>query len=645
MKRIFLFACMAVVTSALFNSCGSRLPRAGYFTITQEESLNNYTDESLRRFVQDPENEGASVVVREPIDQGSWPGLQNRVASLVESGLMRHKYNPRNRRLFENAVDKLEDGSDYPTIREKTGTDLIFEINFSIDEYIVNGHSAVPGGRVSPFTIRIDKRTVKHPTYTIYGFSVEIKVILLADNKIAGVYKYYQTPCTEGCKVKYFDINTLTYSVPADLTKDLISDESARVQSRWERQEKQIGEFINDIVIPTMFAEMKGEVPVRIRKPEFPVVANQPQQTMQQPQPVRQPPKSKQQLQAEAAERAKQARETKKAEAEEQMKRAELNAAPAQNSYEMAKSVSDLILQSIAKQEPQKHVGYKTDLERYKRLNSKEREDVHKYIISLATDAYKFTPMDQDYVTFFCQKVNASERPLLLFLNEECIGIGTRSKGFFTAIPKDKYEESIITFSVWGSTGKEVIRMSSTPVNFNYKTEYTFAWNRDVLGNAEKQEMQGQSSNSYDMVGSVSDLIRRSITKQEPKKHIDFTTDLERYLQLKEGAKTEIEAYIKTLTANITSSQPIDENEISFFCKQAKGRESAILLFLDGKCMGIGTCNKGLFTRFLKDDYTEGLHTYSICSSLGELLNSPTNFKFKREYVFEWNQGKIKQSN
>jgi hypothetical protein len=607
----------------------SRMPRAMYITLPQEESMSNYTDHSLRRFVQDPENEGASVVVREPVDKASWPGLQSRAASLVESGLMRNKYNPRNRRLFENAVEKLPDGSDYPTIREKTATDLIFEIDFNLDEYTVNGYSDMPRGRETPFAIQLDKKTVNYPTYKVYGFSIEIKVILLADNKIAGVYKYYQTPCTMGCRVRYFDINKLTYYVPTDPTKELASDESARVQPRWERQEKQIGEFINDIVIPGMFAEIKGEAPVVVNQ-ELPE-----SETEEQVKPTWWVNEKKQKQRKVEEEQARLERE---AELE-----AELNAAPAQNTYEMAKSVSELILQAIMEQEPFKYLEYQTDLERYKHIKSKGKEEIHKYIISLATNAIKFTPADKNQVTFFCKKVNDNELPLLLFLNEECIGIGTRSKGFFTTIPKDKYKDDSSTFSVWGGTGNNAT--FSTPVNFNYKTEYTFAWNRNALENTEKQAVQNQSPNSYDMVGSISDFILQFITDQEPKKHFRFNTDQERYLQLKNNAKIKIDAYIRTLTTNITDSQPTNENEISFLCKQAKDKESVILLFLDGKCVGIGTRNKGLFTKFSKDEYSEGLHTYSICNSSGELLNNPTNFKFKQEYVFEWNRGAIKQSN
>ncbi|MDR1122218.1 MAG: hypothetical protein LBM08_15090 [Dysgonamonadaceae bacterium] len=283
MKRVFLFACMAVVTLVLFNSCGGS--RAMYFTLPQEEPLSNYTDNSLRRFVQDPENEGASVVVREPFDKGSWPGLQNRVASLVENGLMRNKYNPRNRRLFENAMEKLEDGSDYVTIRQKTNTDLIFEVDFNIDEYAVSEYSLRrgQGAKKIPFVIGSKKDQI-NPIYMVYGFSIEIKVILLADNKIAGVYKYYQTPCIDGCRIKTYDANKLTYFVPADPTKNIISDESARVQTRWEKYEKQISEFINNIVIPNMFAEIKTGSPVSSYNNDASVMADQSQQAWLQPQ-------------------------------------------------------------------------------------------------------------------------------------------------------------------------------------------------------------------------------------------------------------------------------------------------------------------------------------------------------------------------
>jgi hypothetical protein len=653
---------MAVVTFVLLSSFGNRRPRTMYITIPQEKFQENFADPSLRRFVQDPENQGASVVVREPLDKGNFPGLQNRVASLVENGLMRNTYNPRNRRLFENAMEKLADGSDYPTIREKTGTDLIFEIDFNMEEYTVSEYSSVIGGPKIPFTIRVDKKNVMHPVYTVYGFSIEIKVILLADNKIAGVYKYYQTPCTGGCTVATYDANRLTYYVPLHPEKTVSSEESSRVQTRWERYEKEISEFITDIVIPNMFAEMKGEAPVYQRptptvaapRPQTPAPAPRPQTPAapapqpqpQAPAPRPEPTPSRRQTKEEQAKQAQEAREKqlaeRKAKAEEQVRlaqEAERNAPPAQNTYEMAQSVSELIRQSILKQETKKHSDYKTDLARYRQLKAKEKEEISKYILSLASNAVKFEPVGDDQAAFFCKQTKANELSLLLFLNEECIGIGSRSKGFFTAIPKEKYDNGISAFSVWGNGEAALF---NTPVNFSYKTEYTFAWNRNILEDAEKQAGQSQSSNSYEMVESISDLILQSIIKQEPKKHTNFTTDLERYLQLKD-AKIEIDAYIKTLTAPV--AEPAQTDEPTFLCNPSKDRESAILLFLDGKCIGIGTRNKGLLAKLPKDEYADGLHTYSICTAAGELLNAPVNFKFKQEYIFEWNRNAIKQIN
>jgi hypothetical protein len=681
MKRTFLLASLALTALVLFHSCGGPRATTKYFSIPPERT-ENYTDPSLHRFAEDPEHDGASVVVREPIDRGSWPGLQSRVASLVESGLMRNRYNPRNRRLFENAMEKLEDGSDYPTIRAKTGTDLIFEINFNMEEYTVKDYYVRTGGPKSPFTIPnpLDKKNPLHPTYTVYGFSIEIKVILLADNKIAGVYKYYQTPCVEGCVVRTFDANRLTYYVPIDPTKVSDSEESARVQTRWERYEKQIGEFINDIVVPNMFAEMKGQAPVAApaqpaysqypQYPQYPVAQpTQPQAPVAaQPQPpvAADPLPSKEEqarLLQEAVEKelalrkaqdeeqarlAEEAREKERAqrqaEAEEQARlaeEAERRIPFAQNTHEMAQSVSDLLRQAILRQEPRKHAEYATDLARYRQLKAKEREEIHKYILSLAAPVFKYEPVD-GHAVFFCKKADAREFSLLLFLDETCIGIGSRNKGFYAALPKEPYKDRISAFSVWGIGDNALF---STPVNFIHKTEYAFAWNRNALQDADKQTASSPSSNSYLMVGSVSDLILQLLTAQEPKKHTQFKTDLDRYQQLKPVAKIEIDAYIKTLSPSIDDDPETQTGEITFLCKPSKERDASLLLFLDNQCVGIGTRNKGLLAKLPQNEYPDGLHTYSLHNSSNELLSSPINFKFKQEYIFIWNRNTLTQSN
>jgi len=71
------------------------------------------------------------------------------------------------------------------------------------------------------------------------GYHIEIKVIMLRENKIGGTYKYYYTPCDAskgGCEIR--TVAPLAYANDDD--------------------NKELSNFITKVVIPSMQKEMKG---------------------------------------------------------------------------------------------------------------------------------------------------------------------------------------------------------------------------------------------------------------------------------------------------------------------------------------------------------------------------------------------------
>lgn len=244
--------------TALICSCGT--PKR--FIKINQESSDTYTDKSLSKFI--AQNPKAAVVVRDPnagVGGISTADETNLLCNLLERGLMQKGYSPRDRKMFESVVSKMGDNSDYEAIYEKTRTELIFEVtHYGLDDYFVEDYyqntSEVP-------LSRIDK---KLSSLTFTGFSIEIKVILLQDNLIGGTYKYYYTPCAVpdgGCEITRYDkkSETLYYRLPKSTKEEDIDNdsESARKVKQTEKRKKQLGDFISNVVVPSLFKDMSEQ--------------------------------------------------------------------------------------------------------------------------------------------------------------------------------------------------------------------------------------------------------------------------------------------------------------------------------------------------------------------------------------------------
>jgi hypothetical protein len=235
----------------------------------EQKVADNFTNPALKRFVTD--NEGSSVVVRDPkAASGSVSGVQDnsRVCSLIEQGLLRSGFNVRDRLIFEQMVSKM-DNFDAKQLHEKTGTDLIFEItNISRESYPVDGYTM--GERKIPFKCIEDaedkngnpiidkrgnpvKRSVPCSKY-FYGYSIEIKVLMLEDNRQGGLYKYYYVPCSEGegCDYVKMDANNTLYFRTSKENKEFtIKGMDDKVD------DEQFMAFVTKTVIPRMLEDIK----------------------------------------------------------------------------------------------------------------------------------------------------------------------------------------------------------------------------------------------------------------------------------------------------------------------------------------------------------------------------------------------------
>jgi hypothetical protein len=578
-------------------------------------SSDNFSTASLQRFISDPENQGASVVVRDPSvnrDGVSNNPVNSRVCALIEQGLMKKNYNPRDRRLFENAVAKLEDGSDYPVIRKITGTDLIFEVTqFSAVGYEVNEYFD-ESNRKHPFRIVKSKKEILTPGYILIGFSIEIKVILLADNLIAGIFRYNQVPCIDNCTVKNFTETGLSY-IDALTAKTVTAKEvSLHENISFDRYDKQISDFITNFVIPNMFMQMAGyavanigEIPMSRQTKTGHVTGDEAMNIAETEQQLDQFVEDGQiaENRTEATERRKSGQDCP------------------------CEVQAEDVIQNLRPQDIQK---------REKEILKNRKKSGGVVTDSRAAALNSFCPDGWRAPTFAELKC--------MYRDKDKTG-GFGNGGNYYSSKFSRFGSAGIDFD----SGKEITVSGSRTANLRCvrcQQDKGFEGNanpesgsqmvvRDPV-NEKERELALSSLNSYEIAGSVSNLIFDAI--KDSKKSGKYKNDEERFANLKD--RGQIANYIVSITTAVADFPDENSDKITFYSKKDEGRETALLLFLDGKCMGIGTKNKGLLTKIPAAQFT-GMHTVSLWNSEKELLNIPVDFSFKTYYPFEWNRNTL----
>jgi hypothetical protein len=231
----------------------------------------NYTNKSLLDFQNN--NKDYSVIVRDLANRTSTK-LQDaslsqststaRICQILEQGLLKKNYKVRDRQLFEFVADKTDKNLTYTDLHAKTGVDVIFEVTaLNWDRYEFNDYYQAG---VKKYFDPIYQEKV----YFMYGFSIEIKVILTNnDNIVGGTYKYSYTPCDAtkgGCVLTSIGEDAITY-IPLESSKFIVAKDDVektagekflRDEEMIEKYEKTISEFIDEVVIPGIETDIKN---------------------------------------------------------------------------------------------------------------------------------------------------------------------------------------------------------------------------------------------------------------------------------------------------------------------------------------------------------------------------------------------------
>lgn len=113
-----------------------------------------------------------------------------QIYNTIEKALLKNGFTVRDRALFSEVLNKTID-SDYSKISVATKTDLILDmVSIKQEKHVTNKY--------------LDKYSDEklfgcNKEYTFIGYSIEFKLILLEKNEFVGSYKFYITPCTNGC--------------------------------------------------------------------------------------------------------------------------------------------------------------------------------------------------------------------------------------------------------------------------------------------------------------------------------------------------------------------------------------------------------------------------------------------------------------
>jgi hypothetical protein len=162
------------------------------------------------------------------------------------------------------------------------------------------------------------------------------------------------------------------------------------------------------------------------------------------------------------------------------------------------------------------------------------------------------------------------------------------------------------------------------------------------------------SKNSYYIAQSVSNLISQELKEQEAKskKPKGGETDEERLRNLKQKASATVNQFIISSLTSVGSSPEDSTTEVIIFNagnSKPPREDLSLLCFVDGKCVGVGSSIKGIFTSFPKEQFGSGFHTLSLrgCAYGGyvELFSSKVDFSIKNNFLFDWKGGSIKLAN
>lgn len=170
MKNLLLFAFMGIY----FASCSS-IQAIVTFDEVQSEVSENVNAEKFKK------SSKPSIVI---MDEGGHYYELSKL--LLEKG-----FDIRDKSVFAQIADH-NDNYDYSQLAALTNTDYLINVVAFDDELEFTTNYYVDNKTKKNEVLQVGK-------FKAFGEAVEFKIIHLATNNLLGTYRYYITPCTDGC--------------------------------------------------------------------------------------------------------------------------------------------------------------------------------------------------------------------------------------------------------------------------------------------------------------------------------------------------------------------------------------------------------------------------------------------------------------
>ncbi|MDL2305480.1 hypothetical protein LJC72_09115 [Bacteroides sp. OttesenSCG-928-D19] len=152
------------------------------------------------------------------------------------------------------------------------------------------------------------------------------------------------------------------------------------------------------------------------------------------------------------------------------------------NSFnKLAPAVSDFIKMKSEREKKKKKMDLSTDLARLKILDKNATLELENFIITNAATV-NVIPEIPENNTAFCLAATREKlrnQGLILFIDGQCVGVGSTCKGFYSVSPIEEYEKGFHTLTLTTSDG--VVKFTSI-VDFSLRNIFMFNNKKNNIG-------------------------------------------------------------------------------------------------------------------------------------------------------------------
>ena len=472
----------------------------------------------------------------------------DKIYSILETALSKNEFDVRDRSIFETVANSATKGGtesiSYKDLSIATGVELLMEVShYSIsDYYYVDGYydSRKAFHKFERQNIGTkDEPQWISPTYIFRGMSISLKIIMLKDNLVGGSYSYSYIPCSEesgGAKiVQMYPLRYRAETEARDI--DAILDDgrnTSLLESRSQRLDRAMERFLSNVVVPGLMDDIEGvsrdnasafdnqgypfiNAESRgshssfgyqtVNRNERETISNLPQaaepskKENEQVKRTDESSKKENKLVKRIKELANKEAESSK---EEPVRQVSTPIVVNNSAGKMTEAVAGMIEKKFVAQvneELNKLKSQKkkdallemtssitTPLQRWQYLSEDAISELNSFILAITRTVGMRKPMAEiNQFSFYLSSREDvdDETVLLLFMDGQCVGIGSDSKGFYSCLEKEGYASHISQLVIMAvrEGNKEKKELFKSEISVDLRNDYEFErdLHRDII--------------------------------------------------------------------------------------------------------------------------------------------------------------------